>query len=287
MLLSQQLRTARLNRGSPDAYPSTAATPAEKALVEVLKKLGIADPGKTLDAIREVSMRLEASQPELATHVREAQAVITTAGSQFVARVNGWFDPTMDRVSQSFTNHSRYWTAGVSLLLAVLLQIDTFKIVNRLSIDDALRASLLNVAPTVPPPANSATNASAPKEPAANHPAAPASNSTTTLPAQANDQKIKALETDTKANMALLQNLASDQLLTWPMWPHFWCNWWNAWDRSHISIFGVLMTTVLLSFGAPFWFNMLGDLLKLRPMLACACNTLRNDQERQDARIPT
>jgi hypothetical protein len=34
---------------------------------------------------------------------------------------------------------------------------------------------------------------------------------------------------------------------------------------------------MLLSFGAPFWFNILGDLLKLRPAIAS-----KEDQQRQD-----
>jgi hypothetical protein len=224
-----------------------------------LVKLGIPDPGKKLDAIRLFSMRLEASHPELATHVREAQAVITEAESQFVARVNGWFDPAMDRVSQSFTTQSRYWTAGISLFLALLLQVDAFKIVNRLAIDDTLRASLVGVGQQASPP--------------------PSSDAAPATPPGATDEKDKKLETlkkDTQDNLVQLRNLASDKLITWPTWPDFWKHWWDAWDQSTVSVFGVLLSAMLLSFGAPFWFNVLGDLLKLRPALAA-----KDDQQRQ------
>ena len=51
--------------------------------------------------------------------------------------------------------------------------------------------------------------------------------------------------------------------------------WSTGWRRS--SVFGVLLSAMLLSFGAPFWFNVLGDLLKLRPILAA-----KDDQQRQE-----
>lgn len=256
------------NAAPPTAPPApTNATPAEQALVKALGNLGIPDPGKKLDDIRLFSMQLEASQPEIATHVREARAVIMKAESQFVAKVNGWFDPTMDRVSQSFTNQSRYWTAGISLLLALLLQIDAFKIVNRLAIDDTLRASLVGVGSQV----------------------SQSPDATPPPPGATSDEKTKfeQLKKDTQVNLAQLRNLASDKLITWPTWPtgpnlvdnwnQFWSTWWKAWAQSTVSVFGVLLSAMLLSFGAPFWFNVLGDLLKLRPMLAS-----KDDQQRQD-----
>jgi len=268
------------NAAPPAAPPAPTNVPAtaEQALAMALGKLGIPDPGKKLDAIRLFSMRLEATNPELATHVREAQAVITEAESQFVAKVNGWFDPTMDRVSQSFTNQSRYWTAGISLILALLLQIDAFKIVNRLSIDDALRASLVSGASKIPAPQGSAEK---PATPASN--ATPSNPAPATVPATppetANDQKAKLekLENDTRDNVAQLRVLATDQLITWPTWPDVWKHWWEGWSGSNISVFGVLLSAMLLSFGAPFWFNVLGGLLKLRPLLAA-----KDDQQRQD-----
>jgi hypothetical protein len=257
----------------PTATPSPSNVPltAEQALAKALANLGIPDPDKKLDAIRLTAMRLEASHPELATHVREAQAVITAAESQFVAKVNGWFDPAMDRVSQSFTTQSHYWTAGISLFLALLLQIDAFKIVNRLAIDDTLRASLVSAASKVSPPQGSAPATTPATPPGATTPATPGAT-----PATPPD-KLEQLQKDTQDNLAQLQVLATDKLITWPMWPDFWNNWWNAWAQSNVSVFGVLLSAMLLSFGAPFWFNVLGDLLKLRPALAS-----KDDQQRQE-----
>ena len=264
---------------APPAASDAASDAARQALATALKNLGISDPGKTLDAIRLFSMRLEASQPELATHVREATAVITEAESRFVAKVNGWFDPTMERVSQSFTNQSRYWTAGISLVLALLLQLDAFKIVNRLAIDDTLRAKLVETAPQI-----GQSPGSAPKPQASDAQNAAPPNTQNGQPAS---QTSADLEKATQDNMAQLRVLATDKLITWPTWSsgktwadnwnQFWGTWWAAWDGSKVSLFGVLLSAMLLSFGAPFWFNMLGDLLKLRPILAS-----KDDQQRQE-----
>lgn len=224
--------------------PQGPAT-AEQALALALARAGIPDPGNTLQAVRLFSMRLEASRPELATHVREAVAVITEAESQFVANVNGWFDQTMDRVSHSFTTHSRYWIAGVSLIVALGLQLDAFKVVNRLSMDDKLRLSLVEQAQSSSPPP---------------------------VPAVTPNQP--ALDAATKANLDQLRHLATDKLITWP---GGWTEWNNGWKES--SVFGVLLSAALLSLGAPFWFNVLGDLLKLRPGLAAKEDEQRRERE--------
>jgi hypothetical protein len=229
------------------ATTSTAApSNAGQALVQALQRAGIPDPGATLDAVRMLSMRLEAARPDMATHVREATALITEAQSQFVANVNGWFDQTMDRVSRSYTNHSRYYTVGISLVLTLFLQLDAFKLVNRLSMDDALRASLVQQAQ------------------------AQVAQPAPTPPAAATD--LAQLQKETSDNVAQLRLLASDQLVSLPNSPG---KWWSNWGQT--SFLGVLVSGLLVSLGAPFWFKALGNLLKLRPSLAA-----KEDQQRAE-----
>ena len=52
--------------------------------------------------------------------------------------------------------------------------------------------------------------------------------------------------------------------------------WYNYWTPGWSHFFGVLTSAVLLSLGAPFWFNMLKTLSNLRPVLAN-----RDQQERK------
>src|SRR5205085_2539106 len=80
--------------GAAGAAPVIFPT-AEQALAATLSRLGVAQPGATLNALRLLSMRLEGSLPHVAPHVRESMAVITEADSLFVARITGSFDPTM------------------------------------------------------------------------------------------------------------------------------------------------------------------------------------------------
>jgi hypothetical protein len=222
--------SASTARSSPSAAPPANA---REALVAALAKTGIPNPGAALDSIRLASMLLEAEKPELAAHVRETMAVIQKAGSQFVARLNGGFDQTMDRVSHSFTSHSRIWAISISLLLAFLLQIDSFRLINRLAMDNALRATLIQQAPQA-------------------------------LPA----------DPVLSQNVAQLRRLATDSLITWP-------TDWESWktEMAESSLFGLLLTAALLSLGAPFWFNVLSDLLKLRPLLASKEDAQRKERE--------
>jgi hypothetical protein len=218
------------------------ADPLAAVLAKALANSGIANPGPTLDAVRMLSMRLEASRPEMASHVREATAVITVAESQFVAKINGWFDGTMDRVSQNYTSYSRRWTIVVSLGVAMLLQLDALNIVNRLAIDDTLRAALVQAAPQTEPPAG-----------------APAGS--------------EELQARTKQNVEQLRLLASEKLVTLPTDSGWGANWRNA------SFLGILLSAGMLSLGAPFWYKILGEVLKMRPAMAA-----KDDQQRADRR---
>jgi hypothetical protein len=117
-----------------------------QALVDSLRMNGIPNPGKSLADIRAEAQRLEREKPNAAAHVRAAEAIITAAKSDFVGRVNGWFDQTMDRVSQRYGMQARIVTVLGALLVAFSIQIDSLDLLRRLSVNDKLRDSLLNEA---------------------------------------------------------------------------------------------------------------------------------------------
>ena len=237
---------------TPAGMPQVA-DPLAAVLATALANAGVANPGQTLDAIRMLSMRLEASRPEMAADVREAMAVIAEAESQFVAKIHGWFDGTMDRVSQNFTSYSRRWTLVVSVGVALLLQLDALKIVNRLAIDDSLRASLVQAAPQAASTANSQLAGGG-------------------QPADATGNN-DVLQARTKQNIGQLRLLASEKLITLPTDSSWVDNWRNA------SLMGMLLSAAMLSLGAPFWYKVLGELLKLRPTIAA-----KDDQQREQRR---
>jgi hypothetical protein len=79
---------------------------AKAVLVATLKKNGISDPEETLKNVRAMALQLEVSNPQMANHVRDSLALLHEASSDFIARINSWFDQSMDRVSARFTRGS-------------------------------------------------------------------------------------------------------------------------------------------------------------------------------------
>jgi hypothetical protein len=68
--------------------------------------------------------------------------------------------------------------------------------------------------------------------------------------------------------------------------PASWQEWRRQWSESPGGAYpvgphaaGILLTAMLLSLGAPFWYSLLGGTLRLRPVLAA-----RDDQERRARR---
>jgi len=97
---------------------------AHDALKKALEEGGITDPDQALKNIRAISLQLEASNPELSNHLRDGLAILHEAPSDFVARVNSWFDQTIDRVSQRFTTYTHWITIGVSILVVLAVQLE-------------------------------------------------------------------------------------------------------------------------------------------------------------------
>ncbi|HXA86407.1 MAG TPA: hypothetical protein VNZ47_15100 [Candidatus Dormibacteraeota bacterium] len=257
---------------------------AKKALDDLLAKNGITDPSGTLKNIRAASLQLEAASPELANDVRHGMAILQEARSQFVAKVHGWFDQTIDRVSARFTVTARIVTFIAALMMAFTVQLDTFALVNRLSIDDQFRDAVKNGAdkvmkdaaaaqqasttagakptPSPTPTPNAADGHAAASTPTATPAATPppsnaASTGTTATPTPSPNPTTASAQTE-------YYNLLSDAgLITLPT------NWQTWRDKLNwAKVPGILLSALLLSLGAPFWYGRLQDLLKLRSTVA-------------------
>jgi hypothetical protein len=241
---------------------------SRKTLVEILERNGIADPGTVLDKIRIAAMKiriaamkLEQEHPDWASSFRHDTAILQEAGSQFVAKINGMFDQTIDRVSSRFTASARVVTFLCALVVAVVLQLDTVGMVNSLWMSDSLRDQLVNVAKNLHQAESDALLAT---------PHAVADAPTTVVPipsAQPSANAVASVDTATPGsqkevdrNIQGLRELASRGLLTLPQTNL------SAWQASwrDVKIPGVILSALLLSLGAPFWYNTLKTLLGLR-----------------------
>jgi len=267
---------------------------SKTALADMLAKNGVADPAGTLKNIRAAALVLEASNPELANDVRHGMAILQEASSQFVAKVHGWFDQTIDRVSARFTITARIITFIAALIVAVTVQLDTFALVNRLSVDDQFRDAVRGSADKLVKDATAAQNApgnsgakpasslTAASTPSTNPTDATAGAPTPTATATPTPSSSAATGTGTAAATPPASNqtpatslstsevqkqyynlLSTAGLITLPT---DWQTWVDKWTLAKVP--GILLSALLLSLGAPFWYARLQDLLKLRSTVA-------------------
>src|SRR6266704_950755 len=231
--------------------------PSLAALRGALQKNQVSDPEQTLSNIRDLALRLEQSNPELANNVRMSMAIVHEAPSAFVAKINAWFDQTIERVRLRFTASTHAITFVLALFTAVAVQMDTLAIVNRLYADSALRQKLIenaakvsaDLAPGISPTTTTPKSTASP---------APSTDQGTTL----NDRVLSDVDAI----------LGQSGVFSVPAWK--WVQLGGflplpAWSSFTMQkLLGVLLSAALLSLGAPFWFESLKSALKLRSSLA-------------------
>lgn len=257
----EELSVLLLELASGDV-PSTAKLEdtVRQDLCELLKKNGIEDPAATMANVRSMALTLEQAHPELSNNARIAMAFLQEANSRFLAKVNGWFDQTIDRVADRFTNSTRIVTFVASLVVALVLQLDTAALVGRLNADPVLRQNLVEQAvqaqKTLLVPAGAPATQASPQTPA--QPGAPDAAAQTT-PQEDQDQQIRDR----------LQFLSSVDVIEMPGSLHEWVARWES-PSGHwpMKLLGIIFTALLLSLGAPFWYNALKNLIRLRSLIA-------------------
>ncbi len=201
-------------------------------LAATLAAHGIGDPAATLEKIRTAALRIEIEHPELTNMARANIAILQEAEGRFVAKINTWFDQTMDRVSQRFTVSTRWVTFMCGTVLVALLQLDSIALVNRIYVDDALRDSLVSKAQS------------------------------------------ESSGASTVSGDKLYEFVVAQGVVPLPQYP---ADLAKFKDARHLA--GMVFTTLLLSLGAPFWYNALNQLLQLRPKIAEADDLQRKARE--------
>ena len=243
---------------------------AQTAVADALKANGIEDPAATLRAIRLKMVENERAAPNEPSHRWYANAVSDCAPTDFVAKIHAGFDGTMARVTDAFTAESKLWVGAVALVVAFALQLDAFALVKRLSIDESYRDTLVKIA-------TEQVASGAIVEPDAVKP-------------DAGDADLAKAKEAAKQSLALLASPSINLLPPAPPAPEANAGrlkrlegYFPAWNK----VPGVLFAWVLLSLGAPFWFDMLKNLLKLRSLLAKKDEAEREErQQTQTAAAP-
>jgi hypothetical protein len=212
-----------------------------------------------------------------------------------------WFGKIMDRVTQRFTMWMRIWTVVFSFLIAGLGCVDAFAIVSTLYSNSAVRAQLVNTAPqisdiakrTIPEGSvskedavskgvvqmytnalNQAAKAVKPTAPAPSNIESAAAGRTwiTANFAKASEQDAvwAAFEANWRDEMKTRAEAAKQvvSILSVTGLPSFGIKGWSAPGSFYLRFLGVLLAALLLSLGAPFWYNTLASVTSLRPLLA-------------------
>jgi hypothetical protein len=251
----EELTKMLLELGAEDG-PQKLSDEAKQALQHALVENGIGqrspDGNPIPDQIREkmknvraLALQLELTHPALTNAARARVALLQQANSQFLAKINLWFDQTMDRASERFTAHTRYVSFFASLAVALALQLDTAALVSRLSSDDQLRTRLYDIAQTQ------------------------------TAQAPAAGTTIQLTDTDRQN----LKDLMVNNVIGIPQSLSDWGKRWH-WDNCVMKALGILLTALLLSLGAPFWYGTLQKLLSLRSALAT-----KDDEQRKERQV--
>lgn len=246
---------------------------------------GIENPKDLLESIRAATLELEKTSPELSTSMRAAAAILNHAASPFLAKLNNWFDQTIDRVSESFTVRIRIVTLGVSLGVALFFQLNAFQVLNRLSLDDELRSKAVTAA-------YAQLKQTAPTQQVAAETVAPQGETATKAPeigCPAPPRSETAQEPDVgKALRDCVAPLEQLGLIAFPKsWDEWAANWGKEWSSLLLQLIGILLSAALLSLGAPFWYAQLANLVRLRSVVSGKDDRERAERQTTQPAVPS
>ena len=154
--------------------------------------------------------------------------------ARFRTSVETWFDLTMDRVSGWYKRRTQIALVVIALIVTLLANADAVQVGRALWNDDAVRASVVAQA----------------QQAAAKGQATPdvgkgVSDTADTLSQQVSDVR----------DLQLPLGWSTD-----PKDPRWFDSGWGAAGK----VFGLIATTLALTLGAPFWFDLLGRVSRLR-----------------------
>ena len=240
-----------------------AVKDARAEIKAMLAKLDLTDPKALLLQIRTRIAELELQNPGWSSSQRASKAILEAfmagPGKDFMAKLVGWFDQTIDRVDAAYTSRVRTWTAMFSIALVVVLHLDTFELMARLNADSALRDKVVASAVSAmekgqfAPPAPGTVNEAQALACARTYLASPGAT--------------RGL--DAYADCMGLAEATKLELVSWPHDLDAWASRWQPFSFALLlQLLGMSLSISLLSLGAPFWYATLSNLIKLRSTMS-------------------
>ena len=252
-----------------------AVKDARAEIKAMLAKLDLTDPKALLLQIRTRIAELELQNPGWSSSQRASKAILEAfmagPGKDFMAKLVGWFDQTIDRVDAAYTARVRIWTAMFSIALVVVLHLATFALMARLNADSALRdkvvasaVSAMEKGQFAPPPAGGSVNDAQALACARTHLASPGA----------------ARGLDAYADCMGLAEATKLELVSWPHDLDAWASRWQKFSFALLlQLLGMSLSISLLSLGAPFWYATLSNLIKLRSTMSQKDEAARTERQ--------
>ena len=291
-----------------DDLATSPSSPLATKTKDALKKVvGAAQTPEFAVGAERVKTQLEQAFPAEASRVRQEVETVLTETRKVVSDVGSWFDMVMDRTTENFLLKTRWITAGVGLVLAFGLHVDSLQIIRQLATQPELRAKLIQSADatlqkaegtfamTVEKKALASTSITMVREDLMNGKNKDAVDALADVPGtlvsreageiwlnaklakSGNRESIlkaygEKFEANTKMWLGDLRETSADlttrlKETNLAIIPNPLPDWCEYWNKP-LHFLGTVMTVLFLSLGAPFWYNALRQLANLRPAVA-------------------
>jgi hypothetical protein len=200
--------------------------------------------------------------PEAQVYVRGIVGQTLTTVEDAEQRVSQWFDASMQRLSGEYRRNIQWIARGIAVAVVFAMNANTLHIGATFWRDPVAREAASKFATTALERCESEYGAAA-------APAAPAAPIDPTAPAAAAPTARTAAMPLAlpKACPGLLDEAAESLPLPLGWTSPAWHAIWQSAGSCALTLFGLLLTVIAVSFGAPFWFDLLR---KVIPSLSLA-----------------
>lgn len=207
---------------------------------EIVTDKSLADFTKAVDAMKESEVKIT-----LATIIRKVDTSRNDTLKQLSVYLAEWYDNSMERLNGWYKQKIVRWLFMVGLLVAIGFNVDTITVVERLYVDPQLRASVANAAESY----------------ITNYDTAFLNTPETFDSLTIRIQRLKE-EFDPLQLPIGWKSLENKNFFT----RDFFEETWNEFKKttSLRRLIGWILTAFALSFGAPFWFDVLKKSVNIR-----------------------
>ena len=198
-----------------------------------------------------------------------------------------WFDDTMERCSGWYKKYTQYILLILGLLIAIVFNVNTIEIIGKLEKDPSLRESIVQQAdaftkvhPDLYQERVTGLNANKNYIVAYNRLDSVTLKSKLDSVARAKSDSLlnRGKVLTQRADSLVKEDIAkSNGLLGMGIGSYSFT--WSEWPKIFSSISGWLITALALSLGAPFWFDLLNKLMKLRSSLSISTSAQSKGKE--------